>query len=218
MGGQRFLSRGLSGRGVARAAAWLVGAVGAVLLVGFAWNYADVRWLAPRRSDRILQTLDEGSQSLDQQLAVIDRAISENPRNDYAWYMRARKLTEQKRYADAAPLWARLEGKLPGGLSDLYRADLGVCLLYSGHPVESLSCFQEALHRRPDHVSSRVFMAAAYVELGMPDRARDEIRLLDRLRPDWRKWFAGVPEWPDARKSALRSIAPYLSTTTQPES
>jgi tetratricopeptide (TPR) repeat protein len=213
---QRFFSGQTSGRGVLKAAAWIVGVCAALLLVSFTWDYTDRTWLAPRWSARIIDTLDERTQTLDQQLSIIDRAITAHPRNDYAWYLRARKLTEQKRYAEAAHLWAGLEGKLPSGLNELYRADLGMCLLFASRPVEALSCFEQTLHRRPEHVSSRVFMAAAYVKLGLPHRVRDEVKMLDTLRPDWREWFLGVPEWPDERKAAVQAIAPYLRATTQP--
>jgi tetratricopeptide (TPR) repeat protein len=206
----------LSGRRVFKVLAWAAAACVALLVLILLWGYADRSWLAPRRSARILDTLNERSQTLDQQLAIIDRALSADPRNGQAWYLRARKLTEQKRYEYAATHWATLDhwpglqGKLPGA-----RTDLGMCLLFSGRPVEAISCFQETILRQPDHVSSRVDLAAAYADLGMAQKVRDELIMLDKLQADWRERYLSVPEWPDERKAIIDKLKPYLGATTQ---
>jgi tetratricopeptide (TPR) repeat protein len=212
---RRFLSRRASVRGILGAAGLVLGPCVALLLIGFTWNYVDQRYFAPRRSAHVLETLNEQKQTLDQQMGIIQRAITADPKNDYAWYLRARKLTEQKRYVDAAHGWAQLEGKLTGALNNLYRSDLGMCLLFADRPVESLSCFQESLHRQPEHMSSRVFMASAYMKIGLTEPAREQLKMLDSLDPQWRRKFLSIPEWPDERRSAIESLETLLETASR---
>jgi hypothetical protein len=101
----------------------LVVVLAAGVHITHSWHYS---W----RSTQVLRGLNERTQTLDEQLQITEKALGLNPRNFDAWFWRAHKLTEQKRYSEAAGHWAQVRNRGPGGITDTSFADQGTCLLF----------------------------------------------------------------------------------------
>ncbi len=175
------------------------------------WHYS---W----RSTQVLCGLNERTQTLDEQLQITEKALSLNPRNWDAWLLRAHKLTEQKRYREAAGHWAQVRNRGPGGITDTSFADQGMCLLFAHQQAEAIVYLEETIRRLPGHVTARGFLAATYADLGLHDRVREELVKLANLKPSWQQQFEACSEYPEEHKAALMRLEPYLKNPENEDS
>jgi tetratricopeptide (TPR) repeat protein len=175
-------------------------------------SYVARAWYDPWRSTRVLQRLNERTQSLDEQLQIINEAMRLDPHSFDARFWYAMKLSQKKDYARAAHAWARVREhpSCPSGILDTAFADQGVCLLFANRPVEAIVYLEETIRCRPDHVTARGFLAAAYADVGLINRECEELMKLTVLKPAWQEEFENCPEYPDEHKAALAKLAPYL--------
>lgn len=100
-------------------------------------------------------------------------------------------------------------------MTDTAFADQGMCLLFSHQQTEAIIYLEETIRRCPEHVSARGFLAAAYADLGLHDRVREELVKLANLKPGWRQQFDACPEWPEEHKACLAKLEPYLKEAKQ---
>jgi tetratricopeptide (TPR) repeat protein len=207
----RFLSREFAARRVVKALlAMGICLVGLVAVLAAAVRITHP-WYCSWRSTQVLRGLNERTQSLDEQLQIINKALGLNPRNFDAWFLFAHKLGEQKKYKVAAGHWAQFRRwSPPGHRTDTTFVDQGMCLLFAHQPAEAIPYLEETIRRGPDHVSARGFLATAYADLGLHDRVREELVKLANLKPGWREQFDTCPEWPEEYKACLAKLEPYL--------
>jgi len=210
----RFLSREFSACRVIKSFAVAGICLAGLVLALYAGSYIKHAWYDPWRSAQILQTLNEKTQTIDEQLRILNQAVVLDYHNVDARYWFARKLTEKKEYNHAAGHWAYVGKWHVGGIRDLAFADQGMCLLFSNQQAKAIICLQEAIRRRPEHVTSRVFLAAAYADLGLARRVEEELVMLANLKPNWQLPFETCPEWSVERKAAIKKLKPYLDSLT----
>jgi hypothetical protein len=207
-----FMSRELSARrvckGLIAVGLCVVGLVVAAVVVG----YVGRTWYYPWRSTQVLKGLNEQTQSLDEQLQIINKARVLDFHNFDARFWFAMKLVQKKEYRRAADAWAdvRKHSACPRGILNTAFADQGVCLLFANRPAEAIVYLEETIRRRPDHVTARGFLAAAYAELGLSQRVEEELVKLANLKPGWQEQFEACPEYSEEHKAALAKLEPYL--------
>jgi Flp pilus assembly protein TadD len=208
----QFLSLQLDARRVTRCLALLGGAVlvGIAGLLAVAW--AKHTWYDPWRSMQILQTLNMRTQTPDEQLHIIQQAMGLDVDRLEVRLQHAFCLTRMKAYKEAAVAWAYLDQHGTGPLSTQAIVDQGICHWRANEHAMAVACLQEGIRRFPERVMARVYLAAAYADLGLRDRARDELTMLANLRPTWRESFEATPEYPDEAKAAIEKLRPYLAS------
>ncbi len=195
-------------RGLVAVGLCLAGLV-AVLVVG---GYVERAWYYPWRSSQVLRRLNVQTQSLDEQLQIINKARGLNPHNFDALFWYARKLVEKKCYGEAVYAWGdvRKHDRCPNGVLETSFADQGMCLLFANRSAEAIVYLQETIRRRPDHITARGFLAAAYVELGLSDRVEEELVKLANLKSGWQQEFEACPEYQEEHEVVLAKLKPYL--------
>jgi tetratricopeptide (TPR) repeat protein len=181
-----------------------------LIVVGIIGHYIDRTWYGPRRSAQILEGVNEKTQTLDEQLQIIRRALARNHDNRDARFWFAWKLTAMKRYNEAAAAWIDSVKRDTGLRGDTSFCDRGMCLLFAHRQAEAIIPLEETIRRRPEHVSARGFLAAAYADLGLTDRVEEELVKLANLKPQWQQQFETCTEWPEEHKAALVKLEPYL--------
>ena len=206
----KFLSRELSARRVFKNIFIILICLVGLLVTLLAGSYVKYNWYYPRLSVRILQTLNEKTQTIDEQLEIVNKAISLDHYNLEARFLIAKKLTEKKEYNDAARAWAYLGKHHTGRIGNMSFADQGMCHLFDNQHAKAISCLQEAIRRRPEYVSARVFLAATYADLDFQSRVEEELLLLANLDPNWQLPFETCPEWSEERKAVIEMLQPYL--------
>jgi len=207
----RFLSREFAVRRVIKALLTLGLSLAGLVAVLAAGVRVTHPWYCSWRSTRVLGGLNERTQTLEEQLQIAEKAVELNPRNWHARYWYAHKLGELKKYRVSAGNWAQFRRwSPPGHLTDTTFVDQGMCLLFAHRQTEAIIYLEETIRRCPDHVSARGFLAAAYADLGLPDRVQEELVKLANLKPGWQQQFDTCPEWPEEHKAALAKLEPHL--------
>ncbi len=106
-------------------------------------------WYYSWRSTRVLRGLNERAQTLDEQLQIISKALSLDPRNFNARFWFARKLVEKKKYREAAEAWAQVRQRSQyRGITDTSFADQGMGLLFAHRQAEAIPYLEETIRRR----------------------------------------------------------------------
>lgn len=195
-------------KGLVLVGLYVTGLAAVFMVIGFVKR----TWYRPRRSVQVLRRLNEKAQSLDEQIEIILEAMSLDHRNFDARFWYARKLVEKERYSEAVHAWhsVRNHRHCPSGIFDTAFADQGICLLFADRPAEAIVYLEETIRRRPGHVSSRGFLAAAYADLGLSHRVEEELVKLANLKPGWQQQFATCPEYLEEHRIALTKLKPYL--------
>jgi tetratricopeptide (TPR) repeat protein len=91
-------------------------------------------------------------------------------------YAAVRLLIEEKRFAEALPLLARLTRDYPAQ-AEVYSLT-GFALRKTGRLDEALPVYLEALRRDPTHLGANEYLGELYAETGRLDLARERLVVL----------------------------------------
>ncbi|WP_157955649.1 MULTISPECIES: c-type cytochrome biogenesis protein CcmI [Devosia] len=120
------------------------------------------------RPELVAQSLD-----LDDAVARIEARLIEAPDDLRGWQVIAPAYVEMGRFADAAEAYRRVMA-LSGPSADL-RTDLAEALLLDANGAgsdEAMDQLEQAAAADPDHVRSRLYLAAEFMRLARYDQAR----------------------------------------------
>lgn len=140
------------------------------------------------RPELTAQTLD-----LDEAVARIETALAANPDDLRGWTVIAPAYTQMRRYADAVRAWRRVLAL--GGVDPDTQTRLAEALLLESNgagSAEAMDLLRAAAATDPQHVPSRLYLAAELTRTGAFEEAEDLWREVLALADGTEPWLAGA--------------------------